>query len=157
MGVEHAATAAGEAGVSSVDDVLELIRATGGRATTSRRTLLEVLFDGGGHHSAEELAAAVKARAPDVHLSTVYRNLEELERLGVVVHAHLGHGPVTYQLAWRSHAHFVCQSCGSRVDVPERMFRGLGQSAQKSFGFEIDPRHAAIMGWCADCASDRDP
>jgi Fur family transcriptional regulator, ferric uptake regulator len=156
MGVVHGATAAQATDLSSVEAVLELIRETGGRATTSRRTLLEVLFEGSGHHSAEELAAAVKARAPDVHLSTVYRNLEELERLGVIVHAHLGHGPVTYQLARHSHAHFVCENCGRRVDVPEQMFRGLAQSARKSYGFEIDPRHQAIMGWCAACSSDRD-
>jgi hypothetical protein len=36
------------------------------------------------------------------------------------------------------------------------MFRGLAQSARKSYGFEIDPRHQAIMGWCAACSSDRD-
>jgi Fe2+ or Zn2+ uptake regulation protein len=35
----------------------------------------------------------VQAEAPDVHLSTVHRNLEELERLGVVTHVHLGDGP----------------------------------------------------------------
>jgi hypothetical protein len=65
----------------SVDDVLSLMRRRGGRVTTSRRLLLEALFDASGHHTAEELAEVVQRRAPDVHLSTVYRNLDELERL----------------------------------------------------------------------------
>ncbi len=68
--------------VGTVDDVLALVRENSGRVTNSRRLLLEAIFDDPGHHSAEDLAEIVQARAPDVHLSTIYRNLDELERLG---------------------------------------------------------------------------
>ncbi|HLG92788.1 MAG TPA: Fur family transcriptional regulator [Acidimicrobiales bacterium] len=138
--------------VSSVDDVLELLRARGGRATSPRRTLLEVLFEAEGHLSAEELAEAVQARAPDVHISTIYRNLEDLQRLGVVVHSHLGHGPATYQLAALAHAHFVCEGCGALIEAPDDVFRGLARTTRARLGFLIDPRHFAIPGRCADCA-----
>jgi Ferric uptake regulator family len=47
----------------------------------------------------------VHARAPDVHLSTNYRNLEELERLGVIDSTRLGSGPATYHLASAAHGH----------------------------------------------------
>src|SRR5580693_2591482 len=97
--------------LTSVDDVLALVRARGGRATSSRRILLEVLFEADGHLSAEDLTEAVQARAPDVHISTIYRNLEDLQRLGVVVHTHLGHGAATYQLASLAHGHFICEEC----------------------------------------------
>ena len=40
-----------------------------------------------------------RPKAPDVHLSTIYRNLEELEHLGLISHSHLGHGPSSYLLA----------------------------------------------------------
>jgi Fur family ferric uptake transcriptional regulator len=93
--------------VASVDDVLALERSPGGRATTSRRLLLQTLFDTRTHRSVEELAQVVQREAPEVALSTIYRNLEELERLGVIVHAHLGHGPTTYHLAIDAHGHLV--------------------------------------------------
>ena len=80
---------------STVEEVFALLRAQGGRATPPRRILLEILFDTDRHLTAEELATAVQKRSPDVHLSTIYRNLEELQKLGVVTHTHLGHGPVT--------------------------------------------------------------
>ncbi len=136
----------------SVEDVLELLRARGGRVTSSRRILLQVLFETTSHLSVEELAAAVQARAPDVHVSTIYRNVEDLEQLGVVAHSHLGHGPATYQLAALAHAHFVCESCGARIEAPDAMFRGLARSAESELGFAIDPRHFAILGRCADCS-----
>ncbi len=136
----------------SVDEVLDLLRARGGRVTSSRRILLEVLFDATGHLSVEDLAAAVQARAPDVHVSTIYRNVEELEDLGVVAHSHLGHGPATYQLASLVHAHFVCESCGARIEAPDAMFGSLARSAKDDLGFTIDPHHFAILGRCADCS-----
>lgn len=142
----------GAAAVATVDDVLALVRARGGRATSSRRILLEVLFDAEGHLSAEELAEAVQARAPDVHISTIYRNLEDLQRLGVVVHTHLGHGPSTYQLASLAHAHFICEECGSMIEAPDELFRGLARTAKTKLGFAIDPHHFAIVGRCAGCA-----
>src|SRR5271168_3218916 len=95
----------------AVEDVLERLRSGGSRITTSRRLLVRTLIERGEHASAEELAALVQSEAPDVHLSTIYRNLEELERLGVVTHAHLGHGPATYHLSATAHGHLVCEQC----------------------------------------------
>ena len=138
--------------VSSVEDVLALVRARGGRATLSRRTLLEVLFDADGHLSAEDLAGAVQRRSPDVHLSTIYRNLDELQELGVIVHSHLGHGPATYQLATLAHAHFICELCGAAIEAPDEVFKGLARTAKTKLGFSIDPHHFAILGRCAACS-----
>lgn len=135
----------------TVEQVLELLRAHGGRITTSRRLLVGCLFEGTRHRTAEELTAEIQAHAPDVHLSTVYRNLDELERLGVVVHAHLGHGPALYHLASETHGHLVCEACGSMIEAPEDYFDSLASAARSHFGFTIDPRHFAVLGHCAGC------
>jgi Fe2+ or Zn2+ uptake regulation protein len=139
-----------------VEDVLALVREHGGRVTNSRRLLLEAIFDAPGHRTAEELAESVQTRAPDVALSTVYRNLEELEKLGVVVHSHLGHGPATYHLASGAHCHFVCQDCGAAVEAPDELFRTLADAALDRYGFELDIRHFAILGRCVTCRSGAD-
>ena len=139
-------------GFSTVEEVLAVLRARGGRSTAGRRVILEVLFDTQDHLTAEDLAAAVQARAPDVHMSTIYRNLEELERIGVVVHSHLGHGPATYQLSAHAHAHLLCEVCGLTLEAPDDLFRGLARTARTRLGFSIDPRHFAIVGRCETCA-----
>jgi Fur family ferric uptake transcriptional regulator len=138
--------------VATVDDVIALLRSRGGRATSSRRALLEVLFEAEGHLSAEELTEAVRARAPDVHVSTIYRNLEDLQGMGVLVHTHVGHGPATYQLASSAHAHFVCEECGAMLEAPEELLRSLARGARDRLGFAVNPRHFAILGRCAACA-----
>ncbi len=119
--------------------------------TTARRQLLEALFDAPPHATAEDLALAVQARSPDVHISTIYRNLDELERVGVIVHTHLGHGPASYHLASSPHGHLVCETCGVTIEAPEELFGSLSRSARERFGFRIDPRHFAVLGRCRDC------
>jgi len=146
-----AAKLAPGAGSATVDDVIASVRARGGRATPSRRALLEVLFHAEGHLTAEELAAEVQARAPGVYISTIYRNLEELQRLGVVVHSHLGHGPATYQLASQAHAHFICEVCGTTIEAPDQVFQGLARTAKRQLGFTINPHHFAMLGRCSKC------
>ena len=138
--------------VVGAEQVLAMIRGAGGRITTSRRLLVEALFASSGHITAEELAAVVQTGAPDVHLSTVYRNLDELERLGIVVHAHLGHGPATYHLAARTHGHLVCEVCQATIEAPDELFSQLSAVASARFGFAIDPHHFAVLGRCRTCA-----
>ncbi len=142
-----------EASSELVEEVLARLRLQGGRVTTARRELLTALFDAGDHRTAEDLAAQVQARVPDVHLSTIYRNLDELERLGVIIHTHLGHGPATYHLSSSLHGHLVCDSCGTTIEAPEELFRGLSRSAAAQYGFSIDPRHFAVLGRCRACSA----
>jgi Fe2+ or Zn2+ uptake regulation protein len=137
--------------VTTVDGVLALVRARGGRVTSSRRALLEAIFNAGGHVTADDLAEAVQARMPEVHISTIYRNLDELQRLGVIVHSHLGHGPATYQLASSARSYFICEECGETIEAPDELFRDLARRAKLQLGFSIDPRHFAIFGRCAGC------
>ena len=132
--------------------VLDLFRARGGRVTVSRRLLLQCLFDRPGHRTADELVAAVRALDPEVHRSTIYRNLDELERLGVVEHVHLGHGPATYHLSTERHGHLVCEHCGAALAVPDGFFDEMAEAALTQFGFRVRPRHFAVLGTCAACA-----
>jgi Fur family transcriptional regulator, ferric uptake regulator len=138
-------------GVESVEDALALLRERGGRVTSSRVLLLRALFDTPRHRTAEELGAEVQAVAPEVHISTIYRNLDDLERLGVVVHAHLGHGPATYHLAASAHGHFVCEECGAMIEAPNEIFSGLSETAKARFDFDINPHHFAVLGRCQAC------
>ena len=136
-----------------LEQVLALLRANGGRVTSPRRAILEALIGHGEHPTAEQLTAAVQARQPDVHESTVYRFLDDLERLGVVDHVHLGHGPAVYHFSDDAHHHLVCQTCGRVVEVPDQTFAALRRRLRTDFGFEIDQRHFAVVGRCTECAA----
>lgn len=136
-----------------MDGALQFLRRQGVRITAPRRLLVEVLFAATLHHSADDLAAAVQAHDAGVSRSTIYRNLEEFERLGLVVHAHLGHGPATYHLAAHAHAHLVCERCSGTISLDPSAFDGLASQVRAQFGFALNPRHSALLGLCERCAA----
>jgi Fe2+ or Zn2+ uptake regulation protein len=134
-----------------VADVTERLRQRGGRASACLRPVLEALVAADGHRSAEELADDVHARHPDVHQSTVYRNLDRFEQLGVAYHTHLGHGPAMWHLAAASHQHLICEQCGAVIPADPGVFEALAAALQRQAGFVADFRHFAITGRCAAC------
>jgi Fe2+ or Zn2+ uptake regulation protein len=142
-----------------LDEILALVRARGGRVTTSRRAIVSALLAAQGHVTAEDLAASVQAQYPDVHTSTVYRCLETLAELGIIEHVHLGHGPAVYHLTNEGHQHLVCESCHAVIEVPDHVFAAVAYALETDFGFTPSLGHFAILGRCATClaASSRRP
>jgi Fe2+ or Zn2+ uptake regulation protein len=135
-----------------LERILGLLRAEGGRVTSARRALVEALLAADAHVTAEDLAVRVQAVHPEVHRSTVYRTLDALEGLGVVVHSHLGHGGGVYHLADERHQHLVCEQCGAVVEVPDDVFAPLARTVRRRYRFTIEPGHFALVGRCAECS-----
>lgn len=138
---------------SAVEAILAELRANARRVTSSRRAILEAFVRDGGHVTAERLTTEVQRRHPDVHESTVYRFLDDLEELGIVDHVHLGHGPAVYHLAEDRHHHLVCQGCGTVVEFPPAIANPLRRKLHQTYGFDVDLRHFAIPGRCRECAA----
>lgn len=122
--------------------------------TVQRRLVLEALARARHHTTAEEIAARVRERSPDVDASTVYRNLEALEAIGAVTHTHLD-GRVTrwHRADVERHGHLVCRQCGREEEVPLSVLAPLGRRLRERSGFQADLAHSAIAGTCKECAS----
>ncbi|GAA3051019.1 hypothetical protein GCM10020000_35180 [Streptomyces olivoverticillatus] len=67
------------------------LRRRGYRLTPQRQLVLEAV-DRLEHATPDDILTEVRKTAGGVNISTVYRTLELLEELGLVSHAHLGHG-----------------------------------------------------------------
>ena len=92
--------------------------------------------------------------ATGLSLSTVYRTLDLLEELGLVTHAHLGHGAPTYHVATDAdHVHLVCRTCGTVTEVAPDVVAGVVERLAAERGFRVDVGHFAIFGQCAACAA----
>ena len=110
-----------------------------------------------GHATPEEVAEKVRQSHHGINLSTVYRNLETLENVGLVLHTHLGHGGATYHAAEElTHLHLVCSDCGDIGDAPIETAANFVNTLSDDFGFKTDVTHFAIYGLCAKCADAAD-
>ncbi len=138
-----------------VNEILSAIRGATKRVTVAKRTVAEVLVAAPGHLTAEEITQEVQSRQPDVSPSTVYRILEELEALQIVVHAHLDQHAAVFHLAGAVHGHLSCDQCGATFEVPAAHFDALSKDLMRSFGFMLDRHHVAVTGTCEYCQANR--
>jgi Fur family ferric uptake transcriptional regulator len=139
-----------------VDEVTALLRSRGERITTPRLAVLSVLLRRPGHLSAEQIVAEVADDQPAVHRASVYRALEMLTQIEVVAHVHLGHGGTAYHLATphqSAHLHAQCDECGRVIDLPGDALEVATADISRRTGFQLDPRHVALSGRCADCVA----
>jgi Fur family ferric uptake transcriptional regulator len=121
------------------------------RLTPQRELVLQAVRDL-DHATPEEIADKVRETHPGINLSTVYRNLETLENVGLVQHAHVGHGGVRYHAAVEKlHAHLNCESCGLLIEVPIEETSHFTQALLNDYGFHTDLAHLAIAGRCEAC------
>ncbi len=138
-----------------IDEILDRIRETGGRATLPRRAILAVLLEHQDvHPSAEHITSSVRRRYPDVADSTVYRFLEELERLGITRAVTLGAGPTLYHFSEDAdHHHLACELCGRVTELPAELLAGVRGTIQRDYGFDVDATHLTLVGRCTSCGT----
>ena len=130
----------------------ERLRELGFRLSSARRLVLEALFATDVPASAEELAERLSSGGVRADLASVYRNLETLERAGLVRHVHFGHSRGLYALAGgREREYLHCERCG-RVDTIEPAeLDEIRLAIRRRFSYEARFTHFPIVGLCADC------
>jgi len=119
--------------------------------TTPRRLVLETLFAADGPLAAEQIARRLR-----VDLTSVYRNLETLERHGLVRHVHLGHGPGLYALLGLGEREYLfCERCHAVTALDPEQLDPVRDYVRERFGYEARFTHFAIVGSCPSCSRRR--
>ena len=133
-------------------DVAGKLSQQGYRLTPQRLMVVSAIENSENHISAEEIYSQVTAKYPHVNISTVYRTLELLKRLGLVTETDLGEGRVRYHPAEKGrHHHLVCRQCGAIIDLDEAVFSGIKDILLREYGFVADMKHLAVLGQCLNC------
>jgi len=134
------------------DDWHEKLRAKGYRLTPQRELVLRAV-ESLGHATPDEVLKAVHEESSAVNISTIYRNLELLEELGLVRHSHLtDRAPTYHSTSIPQHVHLVCRSCHAIIDAKPEEFATLAETLQEQHGFTTDIGHLTVFGTCAECA-----
>jgi Fur family ferric uptake transcriptional regulator len=131
-----------------LDGAIAALREQGLRLSTSRRLILQALFAAEGPVSAEAIA-----RALDLELTSVYRNLETLEANGLVAHVHLGHGAGLYALVGEGEREYLyCARCHAARALEPHELDPVRDEIAERFGYQTRFTHFALVGVCPDCA-----
>lgn len=136
---------------SRTAEVDKELRARGHRLTPRRLGVVRVLVEHGGHLTVEEILSGVQELYPSTNKTTVYRTLELLHGLGMVVMTDLGGGRLEYELVGKPHHHLICETCGQRIEVEDNLLEPLRQSLWERYGFCTNLDHFALFGICPAC------
>ena len=138
---------------AGVEEILATLREAGHRVSAPTTLVLEALFAADGPVSVEELEAA----SPGLERTSVYRNLERLEALGVVSHVHDGHGPGLYALVRGADQEYLtCDRCGRVTTLDPAALDGVRAALHEEFGHHARFSHFPIHGTCGSCADSEE-
>jgi Fur family ferric uptake transcriptional regulator len=132
-------------------DLSSRLRDSGKRLTPQRRLILDAV-EALGHATPDEVLVEARKTQATLSISTVYRNLEVLEELGLVRHAHLSdRAPTYHSVGDHEHFHLVCRVCHRVISVGTETLSPLLAQLDADHGFVPDVGHLTVFGTCADC------
>ena len=135
----------------SAHDYPTLIRQQGFRVTPQRQMIMDAIQAGAGHSTPEEIYQRVYSKAPSVNRATVYRNLDFLCEMRLVVAAQIG-GQMYYELAGEQpHHHLICRKCNHVQQIGHQTVKELFDKIEIEQSFLIDMDHLALFGVCKQC------
>lgn len=133
----------------------------GYRLTLPRQAILGALSRTSKHLSAEEIYLSVHRLYPAVGLTTVYRTLELLVRLGIISKFDFGDGRSRYELTTsrqrKHHHHLICSRCGRVIDYTDfideetEVFGKIERVLSQKYNFKIHNHQLHFYGLCDKC------
>ena len=124
----------------------------GMRVTHQRALIMEIIRQGRGHLDADEIYRRAREKEPRLSLSTVYRTLQMLKKLGLVEELHFDEGHHHYEVKPSAeHHHLVCLGCGRVIEFHYPLSRYLRRKVPEAKGFDITETEVRMTGYCAKC------
>ena len=116
-----------------------------------REIILETLKSNVVHPTAEYLYAILKAKAPNISLATLYRNLNQLADNGVIKKIDGLEAPSHYDHNTHEHYHFICDECKRVFDVSSDVAPNIVQKTEEELVSILKKHDIIFNGICRDC------
>jgi len=137
------------------------IRGCGRRWTASREAVLRCLSKTNRHLSPKEIYREITRLYPGIGLTTIYRTLELLDRMGLLHQLRIGDGQVRYGLKSEDiedhHHHLICTECGRIIDYTDfieeelELIRKTEAALARKHNFRIMDHNIEFYGLCMKC------
>lgn len=133
----------------------------GYKTTKQRKAILQILEENITPMHAEDIYLKLKEKEIDVSLSTIYRNLDMLQKQGLVVKAYmLNEDKARFGLASKKN-YLICQECKKIVIIDNCPFEKFKEELIEVHEFDILGHSIEVYGICPECKeklkSDKKP
>jgi Fur family transcriptional regulator, ferric uptake regulator len=132
-----------------------VLAAAGYKRGGARRSLLELLERQSCALTALEIEDALGSTQRGVSRASVYRILDELERLGLVARVETGQAMVRYERARdpaEHHHHLVCDECGLVTPFSDDALERAIDELSGRVPLAVSEHEIVLHGACPQCA-----
>jgi Fur family ferric uptake transcriptional regulator len=128
----------------------------GWRLTPQRETILHIFQElpQGEHLSAEDLYQRLEIEGEGISLSTIYRTLKLMARMGLLRELELGEGHKHYEINQpypHHHHHLICVRCNATIEFKNDSILKIGAKTAQKEGFNLLDCQLTIHAVCPKC------
>jgi Fur family peroxide stress response transcriptional regulator len=139
--------------MSSREEIADIIRKNGYRATPQRIAIYEALWKSGSHPSVSDIHKHSIKTDPSISLATVYKTLQLFSEIGLVREMGFRDGSTHYDPDVDFHINLVCDKCGRIEDFNEISIDEITPNLVKRTGFQVQRYNFEVHGLCSSCRS----
>ena len=146
-----------------MEDLRGKLSAGGYKTTPQREEILKIFVEHADRHhmSAEDVYSILREKDSEIGLATVYRALDLLSELGILVRMDFGDGCARYELNTADpkvhhHHHLICLKCKKVIEFEEDLLDELEANIANKSGFQILNHEVKFFGYCSDCRAKED-
>lgn len=139
-------------------DLLQVLKSNKMRITPARRLLLQFILDNKSRRiSMQEVQAYLDQHLKGVDRSSIYRNLDALQKLDIIQELNLPGSGKRFQYIFdrKVHHFYICKACGKANRGNEELFRKISNALKEVQGFSRANLSVVFYGYCAKCAPQR--
>ena len=142
--------------IYTADSLKAELNEKGWRLTPQRETILQVFQNlaQGKHLSAEDLYYTLQNEGQHISLSTIYRTLKLMARMGILRELELAEGHKHYELNQPypyHHHHLVCVRCNKMIEFKSEPVLKIGSKTAEKEGYHLLDCQLTIHAVCPTC------
>ena len=116
------------------------------KMTGQRKVILQVLEEAADHPSVESVYDRAKEIDPSISIATVYRTLNLLDELDLVIKHEFQEGYSRYEVNWDHHHHLVDLETGKVIEFQNDELERLKIKIAKDLGYDLVDHRLELYG-----------
>jgi Fur family ferric uptake transcriptional regulator len=134
------------------EEWLDQLRDSGCRLTKARKAVVATVANSRRAITPLQIFASASRRYRRLGLVSVYRTLEKLEALGLVMRVHRPEGCEAFIGAGSGHQHLLlCENCGRATFFRGDKLDPLIDSISRRSGYAVHQHWLQLFGLCVEC------
>ncbi len=125
------------------------------KITPKRKAIIGFFLQNRRYFTPKQIWTALKVKFKHLGFPTIYRNLKELENIGVLTKISRHNQELHYALCplgkEKKHHHFICKKCSRVREVEFCNFEEIAKDIEKKLDCKIISHFIQIEGLCSKC------